>query len=325
MSTARAFPNLALVKYWGKRDEVLMLPAAGSLSLTLDTFETRTTVTLDPSLRQDAFELDGAENTGDARDRVRAFLDLVRERSGNASHAHVTSTNEAPTGAGLASSASGFAALATAAAAAYGLPSDAAARSRLARRGSGSAARSIIPGVAIWHAGDGDETSFAEPIAAPEMRMVIVILDGTKKAVSSRDAMRLTALTSPFYDGWIRATEASLESMVSACRAGDFTRIGRITESHALRMHAVIASTDPPIRYLSPASVAVFDAVGALRSEGIEAYATADAGPNIAVLTRPEDSATVATRLSVFGRVHDVGPGPGAELVDTGEPPGAPR
>ncbi len=314
-ATARAFPNLALVKYWGKRDEVLMLPAAGSLSLTLDTFETRTSVTLDARLEADTFELDGTEDTGEARERVRSFLDLVRSRAGVATRARVTSTNEAPTGAGLASSASGFAALATAASAAYGLPMDTAARSRLARRGSGSAARSIIPNVAIWHAGDGDESSYAEPIDAPDLRMVIVIVDEAQKAVSSRTAMRLTALTSPFYQGWVRSTEESLEAMVDACRAGDFTRIGRITESHALRMHAVIASTDPPIRYLAPASIAVFDAVAALRAEGVEAYATADAGPNVAVLTRPGDSAAVARRLAEFGRVHDVGAGPGAELV----------
>lgn len=321
-ATARAFPNLALVKYWGKRDEALMLPAAGSLSLTLDTFETRTSVTLSESLAADTFELNGNETDGDPRERVRAFLDLVRERAGTDVHAHVHSTNEAPTGAGLASSASGFAALATAASAAYGLPMDHRSLSRLARRGSGSAARSIIPAVSVWHAGDGDETSFAEPIAAPPMRMVIVVVDETQKSISSRAAMRLTALTSPFYRAWVETTEASLAAMTTACRAGDFTRIGRITESHALRMHAVIASTDPPIRYLAPRSVAVFDAIAALRGEGIEAYGTADAGPNVAVLTRPEDSATVARRLEEFGRVHDVGPGPGAELV-AGEADGA--
>src|SRR5699024_11904723 len=103
--------------------------------------------------------------------------------------------------------------------------------------------------------------------------------------------------------------------MVDAGRADDYTRIGRITDPHALRMHAFIASTDPPIRYLAPASIAVFDAVAALRAESVEAYATADAGPNVAVLTRPGDSAAVARRLAEFGRVHDVGAGPGAELV----------
>lgn len=317
-ATARAFPNIALVKYWGKRDESLMLPAAGSLSLTLDAFATTTAVTLDARAAADRFELNGEEQGGDRLNRVARFLDLVRERAGSAARAIVRSRNEAPTGAGLASSASGFAALATAASAAYRLPSDPASLSRLARRGSGSAARSIVPGVAVWHAGDGDETSFAEPVEAPDMRMAIVTVDERQKAVSSREAMRLTALTSPFYGAWVSSTERSLEAMLEACRDGDFTRIGRITESHALRLHAVIQSADPPVRYLSPTSIAVFDAVVRLRDRGVEAYATADAGPNVCVIARPADADGVAAALREFGRVRVVGPGSGAELIPDG-------
>ncbi|WP_449280634.1 diphosphomevalonate decarboxylase [Leucobacter sp.] len=324
-ATARAFPNIALVKYWGKRDEALMLPAAGSLSLTLDAYATTTSVTLDDGTAEDRFELNGEPQCGDRLRRVTRFLDLVRERAGSSAHAIVRSRNEAPTGAGLASSASGFAALATAASAAYGLPLDPASLSRLARRGSGSAARSIIPGVSVWHAGDGDETSFAEPVAAPELRMVIVTVDERQKAISSREAMRLTALTSPFYAGWVSSTEQSLEAMLEACRDGDFTRIGRITESHALRMHAVIQSADPPVRYLSPTSIAVFDAVAALRDRGVEAYATADAGPNVCVVVRPDEAGAVADALREFGRVRVVGPGAGAELIDADPDLAAPR
>lgn len=321
--TARAFPNIALVKYWGKRDEALMLPAAGSLSLTLDAFATTTSVSFDDDApggaASDSFVLNGIPQSGDSLRRVTRFLDLVRERAGTTAHATVVSHNEAPTGAGLASSASGFAALATAASAAAGLPGDAPALSRLARRGSGSAARSIIPGIAIWHAGDGDLTSFAEPVAAPEMHMVIVTVDERQKAVSSREAMRSSALTSPFYAGWVSSTEQSLQAMVEACRDRDFSRIGRITESHALRMHAVIQSNDPPVRYLSPTSVAVFDAVVRLRENGIEAYSTADAGPNVAVLVRPGDVDAVTAALGEFGRVRAVGPGLGAHLLPASE------
>lgn len=320
-ATAQAFPNIALVKYWGKRDEQLMLPVAGSLSLTLDAFATTTTVTPNDHAALDSFELNGEPQTGDSLRRVTRFLDLVRERSGSSSRARVVSHNEAPTGAGLASSASGFAALATAASAAYGLPADAASRSRLARRGSGSAARSIISGVSVWHAGSDDETSYATQVDAPDMRMVIVTIDARQKAISSREAMRRTALTSPFYTGWITSTAASLAAMLEACRDRDFTRIGRITESHALRMHAVIMSADPPIRYLSPISFAVFDAVSHLRERGIEAYATADAGPNVCVITKPDDAETVAAALAEFGAVRVVGPGAGAHLIDTSSAP----
>lgn len=320
-ATARAFPNIALVKYWGKRDEELILPVAGSLSLTLDILPTTTTVSLAPEAEADRFELNGREATGESLRRVAAFLDLVRSLAGSQTRAFVRSRNEAPTGAGLASSASGFAALATAAAAAYGLDLDARGLSRLARRGSGSASRSIVPGVAVWHAGDGDETSFAEAVAAPEMHMVIVTVDAGEKPVSSRVAMRRTALTSPFAEAWPRTTEESLAEMISACEAGDFTRIGRITETHALRMHALIQSADPPIRYLTPRSVAVFDAVAELRESGTEAYATADAGPNVVVLVQPADAEAVAARMEEFGRVQIAKPGPGAELLEGGASP----
>lgn len=318
-ATATAHPNIALVKYWGKSDETLMLPAAGSMSMTLDAFPTTTTVSLSPDAEGDVFELGGAPADGEALRRVTRFLDLVRARSGSGAHAVVRSHNEAPTGAGLASSAAGFAALAVAAAAAYGLDLDRPGLSRLARRGSGSAARSIVPGYAVWHAGD-DEHSFAEAVEAPDARLIVVSVDERQKPVSSREAMRRTALTSPFYDAWIGSTEQSLAAMIEACRAGDFTRMGRITESHALRMHAVIQSADPPIRYLAPGSVAVFDAVAALRAGGLEAYATADAGPNVTVLVRPEDAEAAAGELGAIGPVRIAGPGPGARLT-TAEAP----
>lgn len=323
-ATARAFPNLALVKYWGKRDEGLILPVAGSLSLTLDAFATTTTVTLQPGTDRHSFELNGSPATPAAAERVTTFLDLVRERAGSPAFAVVRSVNEAPTAAGLASSASGFAALATAAAAAYGLDLDTPGLSRLARRGSGSAARSVIGDVALWHAGTDDESSFAEPVPAPEMAMVITQVDRAPKAVSSREAMRRTARTSPFFDAWISSTETSLTEIVAACHAGDFTRIGEITESHAMRLHGLIASTEPPIRYLKPRSIEVMDAVVTLREQGVEAYSTADAGPNVAVLVRPEDAGTVAARLShVVGgeNVRVAGAGPGAHLLPGTEVP----
>lgn len=313
-STARAYPNIALVKYWGKTDEARILPAAGSLSMTLDDFETTTTVVPAPEADADVLELDGTLADADATGRITTFLDHVRTLAGSTDRVLVRSRNSVPTGAGLASSASGFAALATAAANTFELDLDTRDLSRLARLGSGSACRSVVPGMAVWHSGD-DATSFAEPVDAPDMRMVIVTVDRGRKAVSSRTAMRLTAQTSPFYDAWVSSTEDSLEKMIAACRADDFTTVGELTESHALRMHAVIASTVPPIRYLRPRSVAIFDAVAELREQGLEAYSTADAGPNVAVIVRPADAERLAAQLTEFGEVRVVAPGPGAELL----------
>lgn len=313
-TTARAHPNIALVKYWGKRNEERILPAAGSLSMTLDAFETTTTVVPAADRSTDLLVLDGRAADAEQTERIAGFLDHVRILADSEQRVIVRSRNTVPTGAGLASSASGFAALATAAAAAFELDLDNPALSRLARLGSGSACRSVVSGMAVWHAGD-DESSFAEPVTAPDMRMVIVTVDRGRKPVSSRTAMRLTAATSPFYPAWVTSTEQSLSEMVDACRTDDFTRIGEIMESHSLRMHALIQSTTPPIRFLRPTSVAILDKVAELRSSGIEAYSTADAGPNVAVLVRPGDAEALARELDGFGQVRIVGPGPGAQLM----------
>lgn len=317
-ATARAYPNIALVKYWGKRDSTLMLPLTGSMSMTLDDFPTTTTVERTPGATADTFELNGEVISGEPLRRVTKFLDLVRERSGETDFAAVRSRNEVPTAAGLASSASGFAALALAASKAYGLSLDPADVSRLARRGSGSATRSVIPHFAVWRAGD-DETSVAEAIEAPDMRMIVVVVNAGNKEISSREAMKRTALTSPFNDAWVESTEAALESMISACAEEDFTRIGRITETNALRMHATIQACDPPIRYLAPQSIAIFDKIRALRDSGIETYGTADAGPNVVAISRPEDADAVAEALAEFGSVRVMAPGPGAELLADSE------
>ncbi|MBF4613153.1 diphosphomevalonate decarboxylase [Curtobacterium sp. VKM Ac-1376] len=322
-ATAVAHPNIALVKYWGKADAQLALPATGSVSMGLDVFPTTTTVTVDGGSgdgqeARDGFTLNGQAVDDGALVRVQQFLDLVRELAGTDARASVVSDNTVPTGAGLASSASGFAALATAAAAAYGLDLSQRDLSRLARRGSGSATRSIPGGVAVWHAGD-DQGSFAEPIPAPPMAMVVVTIDAGPKPIGSREAMRRTIATSPFYPAWVTSTTETVGDVLTACAAGDFTRIGELTESNALRMHATIEGAFPPIRYLNARSVAVFDAVAELRAAGVEAYATADAGPNVVVLTKPEDRGAVATALASFGDVIESGTGPAARVLRSEE------
>nr|WP_274637260.1 diphosphomevalonate decarboxylase [Microbacterium bovistercoris] len=318
MSTAVAHPNIALIKYWGKRDDGAILPLTGSLSLTLDVFPTTTTVTLDAAADGDAVVFDGVAATGSAPARITAFLEIVRAAAGVRTPARVVTRNSVPTGAGLASSASGFAALAVAAADAYGLGLDERALSRLARRGSGSACRSIIGGTAIWHAGHDDATSFAEAVPSPALGMVIAVVDAGAKAVSSREAMQRTMRTSPYAEAWVRATAQDLDAMVDALARDDMTAIGELTESNALRMHAAIMGSRPPIRYLAPQSIALFDAAAQLRAEGLEAYATADAGPNVVLVCRDADVDDVRDRLAERAptvQLVAAHAGPGAHLV----------
>ncbi len=147
------------------------------------------------------------------------------------------------------------------------------------------------------------------------MAMVVVTIDAGPKPIGSREAMRRTIATSPFYPAWVTSTTETVTDMLTACAAGDFTRIGELTESNALRMHATIEGAFPPIRYLTARSVAVFDAVAGLRADGLQAWATADAGPNVVVLTTPEDRAAVASALAGYGDVIESGTGPGAHLL----------
>ncbi|GGQ82893.1 diphosphomevalonate decarboxylase [Kitasatospora griseola] len=327
IATAVAQPNIALIKYWGKKDEHLVLPRTDSLSMTLDIFPTTTRVQLAPGAGQDTVAFNGEPATGEAERRITAFLRLVRERSGRTERAHVDTENTVPTGAGLASSASGFAALAVAAAAAYGLGLDARGLSRLARRGSGSASRSIFDGFAVWHAGhaggtpeEADLSSYAEPVPVVDLEpaLVVAVVSSAPKAVSSREAMRRTVDTSPLYEPWAVSSRADLADMRAALARGDLPAVGEIAERNALGMHATMLAARPAVRYLSPASLAVLDGVLQLRRDGVPAYATIDAGPNVKVLCPRSDAERVAKALRAaapVGAVHIAGPGRGARLV----------
>ncbi|MDR6981039.1 diphosphomevalonate decarboxylase [Streptomyces sp. 3330] len=324
-AAAVAHPNIALVKYWGKRDEELVLPRTDSLSMTLDIFPTTTRVRLDAAARRDEVSLGGVPATGEALRRVVAFLDLVRDRAGLSVRAVVDTENTVPTGAGLASSASGFAALAAAAAAAYGLRLDATALSRLARRGSGSASRSVFGGFAVWHAGTGsgagaDLGSYAEPVPAAGLdpALVIAVVDAGPKTVSSRDAMRRTVATSPLYGPWAASSKDDLVAMRAALLRADLDAVGEIAERNALGMHATMLAARPAVRYLAPATLMVLDSVLQLRRDGVAAYATMDAGPNVKVLCRGADAGRVAAVVRGAARgaaVHIARPGPGARLL----------
>ena len=321
-ATAVAHPNIALIKYWGKRDEAVQLPATGSLSLTLGIAPTTTTVSLidDPSVTADLGTLNGQEMVGKDLSRVQKFLDLVRERAGSTSFAEVTSTNEIPTGAGLASSASGFGALALAAAKAYGLDYTPEQLSALARRGSGSACRSIFGGLVEWLPGDDDASSHAValPDSGLDLSLVVAVLAPGRKKIDSRAAMRRTVETSPFFPAWVEQVPRDIEDMKAAIAAADFTAVGELAEANAMRMHATMLGALPPVRYWNPDSVAALDLVATLRDEGTECYATMDAGPNVKVLCRSGDAETIADRFRAEFEDIDVlvsGPGPGAYLV----------
>jgi diphosphomevalonate decarboxylase len=323
--TARAGTNIALVKYWGKRDAALNLPAAGSLSLTLAELGTQTRVSFTaPASNGDVVRLGDAAADPRFAARVSRFLDLVRDLAGIDTRAVVETTNTVPTAAGLASSASGFAALALAATRAAGLDLPAGTLSALARRGSGSAARSIFGGLCEMDAGvraDGADAC-ARPLLdanAWDLRLVVALTAKGEKALGSTAAMDHTAATSPYHAAWIASVAGDLAAARAAIAARDLARLGVVAERSALRMHASALAADPAILYWAPATVAVLHAVRAARAHGLAAWATIDAGPHVKVLCRSGDAAQVAALLTAVPGVLGTliaSPGEGATVVE---------
>ncbi|KRO04434.1 phosphomevalonate kinase [Levilactobacillus paucivorans] len=319
--TARAHTNIALVKYWGKADTEFILPQTSSLSLTLDQFYTDTTVEFDEHLSADEVTLNDQRLSEKASQKVHTFLNLVRQMTAGTSFARVSSTNHVPTAAGLASSASAFAALAGAASKAAGLNLDKPALSRLARRGSGSATRSIYGGFVEWQAGHDDADSYAVPIAEQvdwPLAVVALVLDPHHKKVSSRQGMQSSVTTSPYYAAWRDVVAQDLAAIKPAIRDHNFQVLGEILESNAMRMHALTLSAQPPYTYFNGDTLMAMDAVRELRDQGVPCYYTLDAGPNLKIFCEKPAVPAIKQRFSeLFGATNVIvaHPGPGLKFL----------
>ncbi len=320
-ATARSNVNVALVKYWGKRDPELNLPATGSISITLDGLSIDARVAF-AGASADEFEIDGAPAAGEERARLVRFVDLLRREARRADPVSVVTRSHVPRGVGLASSAAAFAALAVAGSQAAGLRLDPTALSALARRGSGSAARSIFGGFVEWHRGeraDGTD-SVAAPLldaAAWDVRVVVAVTTTTPKTVSSRDGMARAA-ASPLYPAWVDGAEADLAEARAAIRARDLEALGALAEHSALKMHAVGLAARPPLLYWRGATVDCIHRVWALRADGVPGWVTIDAGPQVKVLCAPANAPAIAEALTAVPgvvRVITCAPGAGAEVV----------
>jgi diphosphomevalonate decarboxylase len=302
VTTAIAHPNIALIKYWGKVPGSDNVPASPSLSITLDTLMTKTTVV---TATVDSLVFNGEASTDAKIDRFLLALRAEHEIP----PLLIETSNNFPTGAGLASSASGFAALITALNAHCGLGFDATQCSSWARRGSGSAARSLFGGYATleppqWHA-----TPLLSASAWP-LTVVIAITETSRKSVSSTAGMERSRTTSPFYDAWLKSTTSDFGQACRAVIEQDFHGLAELSVRSALSMHAVMLSSTPPLLYWNPASVAVIQRLLSLRETGLAVFFTIDAGPQIKAVCLP-DAVT-----AVMSALRDV---PGVrQLVQTG-------
>ena len=318
---AIANPNIAFIKYWGDKDSQLRIPANGSISMNLDNLSTRTSVSFDPALTSDELQLDGQIVTGLPHERVSKFLDHVRHLSKISDYARVESDNNFPTGSGIASSASAFAALSLAASTAAGLHLEEVELSRLARRGSGSACRSVPGGFVEWQVGEDDASSYAVSIAPPnhwELNDCIAVVSLEHKDTGSSQG-HLLADTSLLQSERVVDTSRRLDICRGAILARDFKAFAEIVELDSNLMHAVMMTSQPQLLYWQPATLAVMQAVVEMRSEGIPVCYTIDAGPNVHVLTPGDFSPQVIANLVQIPEVIKVlsaQPGGGVRMIE---------
>lgn len=300
--TAKANVNIALIKYWGKKDIEWNLPLTSSISLTLDAFYTKTTVTYDPTLTADILLIDDETITGGEYLRVTKYMDKLRKLYSIPFYAKITSYNFVPKKAGLASSSSAFAALAYAATKAYGLNLDSKELSSLARLGSGSASRSIYGGLVLWHEGHDHMSSYAEHLThMDDLAVIVCLIDETPKKVNSTDAMNRLNEYPDLKELWILSTQDALNDMKEAIIENDFDKMGSIAESHASLMHYIIQETG--VSYLTDQSFKVMDLTEKIRNEGIPVYYTMDAGANVKILTKKEYVETIKARYEKLSKV----------------------
>lgn len=332
-----AHPNVALSKYWGKREGGGNLPAVPSLSVTLAGLETRTRVRFDSSLQEDRMVLNGERADAATQTRTSELLDRVRRASGETRRAEVRTRNDFPTASGLASSASGFAALALAATRAAGLQWGPPQVSNLARQSSASAARSLFGGYVellagpIGAPGDAahdvanedaheDVMLAAHGIAPPghlPLSVLVCVTTEARKTIGSTEGMRRTMAHSPYARAWLEEAPRLHARLRDALLAGDFVTVGELAEASALAMHASAIAAG--VTYWTGATLDALAAVRALRAAGTQAFATIDAGPHVKVLARANEAAHVRDamrRTPGVERVIEARPGEGARLVE---------
>lgn len=316
-ATASASSNIAFLKYWSVADPALNIPRNDSISMTLDTLRTVTTVEFDEGLTQDTVVIDGRERGGDPLRRASRHLDRLRALAGVTTRASVVSENGFPMAAGIASSASAFAALTVAGCTALGLEYDARHMSRLARLESGSASRSLFGGFVEWHAGHDDESSYAEQICDehhwPELRDVVAVVAQEAKKVSSAEGHGL-AESSPFLQTRLEQVRAQVPRVRAAIKARDLMELGPIIEADALAMHFVMMSSEPPLFYWSPATIQLIKKCHEWREQGLQVFFTIDAGPNVHLICEDYQEAELVAQLERMGEVQQIfrsGPGGG--------------
>ncbi len=323
-ATAEAKSNIAFIKYWGNRNAVQRVPLNDSVSMNLDHATTTTTVEFDEGLAEDQVSIGGKETNEAARKRVIDHLDRVRALAHLTAHARVESHNDFPTGVGIASSASAFAALSLAATRAAGLELSERDLSMLARQASGSASRSVPAGFVEWISGSDPGHSYAVSIAPPDhwdLHDIIAVVSTEEKPVSSTEG-HAAATTSLFLPERLNALPARFHRVRRAILSKDLQLLGPAIEEEAIELHVVAMTSHPPIFYWMPGTIGVIRAVQRWRADGLAVYFTLDAGPNVHLICEGKDVERVTSLVREIPEVQQIisnAPGGAARLVEGGK------
>ena len=319
MVKVKSYANIAIVKYWGKKDAKKMIPATSSISLTLNDMFTETEmefisdedikISVEKEMKNgdykdkfsnmtDLFYLNGELQDSVHTEKISKVVDLFREN--RSQKVKISTTNNMPTAAGLSSSSSGLSAVIKACNKLFGKNYTQSELAQISKFGSGSSSRSFFGSIAAW---DKDTGEIYEVRTDLKLAMIVLVLNENKKEISSRNGMELCAKTSTYFDEWVKQSEIDFVNMKKYLAENNFEKVGILTEENALRMHKTTETANPPFTYFNEKTYEAMDFVKNLRNNGEKCYFTMDAGPNVKVLCLEEDLEKLA---GIFGKKYKV-------------------
>jgi len=317
-STAIAHPNFALIKYWGKSNIVSNIPAMDSLAITINTMKSETRVSFPDYLEQDAWILNGMEQV--SLGQIKAPYDYLKKISSTDQPILIESTNNFPTAAGLASSASGVASLVTALDSALETKLSSQEMVEAAILGSGSAARSLFSGFVHLEVSN-DNLKCATLLETDEwpLNVIVCVTSTNEKTISSRQGMEISKTTSPMYNDWVNNHHEDIKLAIQAIEARDFHQLGKITEHNCLKMHKVMKTSNPSIDYWNPATHVCVKNVKNMQKKGFPVFFTIDAGPQVKIICEPDVTKDVISFIENLPGIHSIiesSLGKGARTID---------
>ena len=319
MVKVKSYANIAIVKYWGKKDAKKMIPATSSISLTLNDMFTETEmefisdedikISVEKEMKNgdykdkfsdmaDLFYLNGELQDSVHTEKISKVVDLFREN--RSQKVKISTTNNMPTAAGLSSSSSGLSAVIKACNELFEKNYTQSELAQISKFGSGSSSRSFFGPIAAW---DKDTGEIYEVKTDLKLAMIVLVLNENKKEISSRNGMELCAKTSTYFDEWVKQSEIDFINMKKYLDENDFEKVGTLTEENALRMHKTTETANPPFTYFNEKTYEAMDFVKNLRNSGEKCYFTMDAGPNVKVLCLEEDLEKLA---EIFGKKYKI-------------------